>query len=45
MWYSVLNGLPLKTDRRVTVESPSPIGAVTYTERGTYTLISLTPRS
>lgn len=45
MWYSVLNGLPLKTDRRVTVESPSPIGAVTYTEHGTYTLSSLTPRS
>ena len=44
MWYSVLDGLPLKTVRRVTVKSPSPIGAVTYTEKGAYTLNSLTPR-
>jgi len=43
MWYSVLDGLPLKTDRHVTVKSPSPIGAVTYTENGTYALASLTP--
>jgi hypothetical protein len=45
IWYSVLNGLPVKTDRHVKVTSPSPIGDVTYTENGTYTLTSLTPRS
>ena len=44
VWYSVVNGLPVKTDRHVTVRSPSPIGAVTYTERGEYSLASLTPR-
>jgi hypothetical protein len=43
IWYSVLDGLPVKTDRHVEVNSPSPIGAVTYTETGTYTLTSLTP--
>lgn len=43
IWYSVLDGLPAKTDRHVDVKSPSPIGAVTYTESGTYTLTSLTP--
>lgn len=44
MWCSVLDGLPLRTDRHVTVKSPSPIGAVTYTENGTYALASLTPQ-
>lgn len=45
MWYSVRDGLPLKTDRRVTVKSPSPVGAVTYSEAGTYALISLVPQT
>lgn len=45
VWYSVLNGLPVKTDRHVTVRSPSPIGTVTYTENGTYALSSLAPQS
>jgi hypothetical protein len=44
MWYSVLDGLPVKTDRQVVVHSPSPIGTVTYTEQGNYTLTSLTPQ-
>jgi hypothetical protein len=44
MWYSALDGLPLKTNRAVNVKSPSPIGAVTYTEHGTYRLTSLTPQ-
>jgi len=42
--YSVLDGLPVKTDRHVSVKSPSPIGTVTYTENGTYALTSLTPQ-
>jgi hypothetical protein len=45
MWYSVRDGLPLKTNRNVKVKSPSPIGAVIYTEKGTYTLTALTPQS
>jgi hypothetical protein len=44
MWYSVLDGLPVKTNRQVRVKSPSPIGEVTYTENGSFTLTSLTPR-
>jgi hypothetical protein len=44
MWYSVLDGLPVQTDRHVEVQSPSPIGTVTYTENGHYTLSSLVPR-
>jgi hypothetical protein len=44
MWYSVLDGLPVKTDRQVEVTSPSPIGDVTYVEKGSYALTSLTPR-
>jgi len=44
MWYSVLDGLPVKTDRHVDVKSPSPIGTVTYMENGTYSLTLLTPK-
>jgi hypothetical protein len=44
MWYSVLDGLPVKSDRHVDVKSPSPIGTVTYRENGTYALASLTPQ-
>jgi hypothetical protein len=44
IWYSVLDGLPVKTDRHLNVKSSSPIGAVTYIENGTYTLASLTPQ-
>lgn len=43
-WYRVRDGLPLRVSRDVLVESPSPIGTVTYTEQGTYALTSLTPR-
>jgi len=44
IWFAVRDGLPLREVRSVRVESPSPIGAVTYTEQGTYVLTSLTPR-
>lgn len=43
VWYSARDGLPLRIDRTVRVESPSPIGAVTYTEHGTCVLASLEP--
>ena len=42
-WYAVRSGLPLRIRRDVRVESPSPLGAVLYTERGTLTVASLTP--
>ena len=44
MWFSALDGLPVKTERSVEVHSPSPIGTVTYTEQGSFTLDSITPR-
>lgn len=44
-WLSRATGLPIRNDRRNDVASDSPIGKVTYTERGTFTLTSLTPRS
>lgn len=44
IWYSVRDGLPIRVEREVEVKSPSPVGAVTYTEQGRYALASLTPR-
>jgi hypothetical protein len=44
IWYSVLDGLLVKSDRHAEVKSPSPVGTVTYTENGTYALTSLTPQ-
>ena len=44
VWYHPLTGLPLRRIRTVEVASPSPIGDITYTEGGTVTLDSLTPR-
>ena len=43
-WFALSDGMPVKTERVVKAKSPSPIGDVTYTERGTYTLTSLRPR-
>jgi hypothetical protein len=43
-WYRLADGLPLKSTRDVRVDSSSPVGTVTYTERGSYTLTSLVPR-
>jgi len=44
IWYSVLDGLPIRTTRSVRVKSPSPIGTVTYKESGEYVISSLTPQ-
>jgi len=44
MWYSVADGMPVRTNRQVVVHSPSPIGTVTYTENGSYTLTALQPK-
>jgi hypothetical protein len=37
--------LPLRNDHHNVVKSDSPIGRVTYTETGTFTLESLRPRT
>jgi hypothetical protein len=43
-WFAVRDGMPLRQTRSVHVESPSPLGTVTYTEEGTFTLTSLAPQ-
>lgn len=42
-WFDAATGLPVKNSRVITVRSDSPLGTVTYTERGSFTLASLTP--
>jgi hypothetical protein len=44
LWFAP-NGLPVRNERRMSVDSDSPIGSVTYTERGHFSLTSLTPRT
>jgi hypothetical protein len=43
-WYSARNALPLKLARDIDVATPSPLGDVTYRERGTAVIRSLVPR-
>jgi hypothetical protein len=43
-WYRTRDGLPLRVERDAKVDSPSPVGTVTYVERGTYRLTSVEPR-
>jgi hypothetical protein len=43
-WFAVRDGLPLRATRSIHVESPSPLGTVTYEEEGTFALGSLSPR-
>ena len=42
-WFAQSNGLLVQLRRSVRVNSPSPIGQVTYTEQGSATITSLTP--
>lgn len=42
-WYSVTDGMLLRSRRTNTVTSPSPIGDVVYEESGEFTLSSLEP--
>lgn len=44
IWYSAHDGLPVRIERTVDVDTPSPFGDITYTETGTLTLTSLEPR-
>lgn len=42
-WFEATTGLPVRNSRVITVKSDTVVGAVTYTERGSFTLVSLTP--
>ncbi len=46
IWFASTNGLPLKETHRIRVLSPAPapLGHVTYVERGSWHLTSMTPR-
>jgi hypothetical protein len=47
VWVAAADGLPLRETRTIEVVSPAPapIHQVTYRERGTWRLTSLTPRT
>jgi hypothetical protein len=42
-WFDADTGLPLRNRRVITVHSGSPIGRVTYDEKGSFLLVSMTP--
>ena len=42
LWFAP-NGLPLRNQRHIVIDSDSPIGTITYTEDGSFTLTSLEP--
>jgi len=43
-WFSRSSGLPLRVERTITVHTSSPIGAITYSESGSWQLTSLIAR-
>ena len=47
IWFALSNGLPLKETHSIEIVSPAPapINHVTYTERGSWQLTSMTPRT
>jgi hypothetical protein len=45
VWFSADSGLLLRNEREIEVTSPSPIGDVTYTERGEWHVTSLDPQT
>lgn len=42
-WFRVSDGLPLRGERNSTIESNSPVGTITYTEEGSWQLVSTEP--
>ncbi len=44
-WYATENGFPVRSIWTLSITSASPIGDVTYTESGEWTLTSLVPRT
>lgn len=45
VWFAVGTGLPVRSERSLRIESSSPVGAITYTEDGSWQLTSLQPNS
>ncbi len=43
LWFVVATGLPVRSERSLRIESNSPVGAITYTETGSWQLTSLEP--
>ena len=41
-WFDASTGLPVRNSRLITVRSDTVLGAITYTEEGSFTLASLT---
>ena len=44
-WFDARTGLPLRAERTYRITSPSPVGKITYTERGWWQLTSLEPKT
>ncbi len=44
LWFAAETGLPLRDRRKIVVRSDSPVGTTTYTETGSFRLVSLRPR-
>ena len=42
-WFAIDTGLPIRNQRRIEVDTDTPIGSSTYTEEGEFRLASLTP--
>lgn len=43
LWLDCDNGLPIRNERRVSARTDSPLGMLTYTEEGSFTLQSVEP--
>lgn len=44
-WFRASDGLPLRNTRSASIDSDSPVGAITYAEEGEWHLTSLAPRT
>ena len=44
-WFRASDGLPLRNSRSASIDSDSPVGAITYSEEGEWRLTSLEPRT
>ncbi len=44
-WFRASDGLPLRNTRSASIDSDSPVGAITYSEEGEWQLTSLEPRT
>ncbi len=45
LWLDARTGLPIRSEWTLRIDSPSPLGTITYTESGSWTLESLIPRT